>query len=174
MQKPLTVTECKWMLIWGPILPHFHCVWELSHHILYTIGIVSLLQLDFLHPSQKLKVKWICLNYYVRTAIEMDVNEFYSIWLKYPIITYCHCRKYQCMHLNSTYMCMCRHTHIHKAHTEQISWMCCYFLLIDVAQDQLPWSFTQFAAFSISSTNSWYITWKAFDLHVMNQKHEQS
>lgn len=125
-------------------------------------------------PEVKSKMNMPNASYYVRIAIEMDVNEFYSIWVKYPIITYCHCRKYQCMHLNSTYMCMCRHTHIHKAHTEQISWMCCYFLLIDVAQDQLPWSFTQFAAFSISSTNSWYITWKAFDLHVMNQKHEQS
>lgn len=57
MQKPLTVTECKWMLIWGPILPHFQCVREFSHCIPYTIGIVYLLQLDFLHPPQKLKVK---------------------------------------------------------------------------------------------------------------------
>lgn len=82
MQKPLTVTECKWMLIWGLILPHFQGVWELSHHVLYTIGIVSLLQLDFLHLPQKLKGKWICLNYYGRIAKEMDVNEFYSVWGK--------------------------------------------------------------------------------------------
>lgn len=138
LKKPLTVTECKWILIGGPILPHFHCVWVLSHHIPYTIRIVSLLQLDFLHPPQKLKVKRICLNYYRRIAKEMEGNEFYSIGVKYPIITYCHSRKYQCIHLNSTYTCMCRHTHTYKAHTEQVLCMCCYFLLIGVPQDQLP------------------------------------
>lgn len=63
----------------------------MSHHTLYHIGIVSLLRLDFLQPPQKLKVKGICLNYYMQ---EIEVNELYSIWVRYPIITYSHSRKY--------------------------------------------------------------------------------
>lgn len=79
MQKPLTVTECKWMLIWGPTPPHFHCAWEYatSHSIPYRncFSFISTLP----PRPQKLKIKGICLNCYMH---EIEVNELYSIWGK--------------------------------------------------------------------------------------------